>query len=117
MGAPVMWFEIVGKEGKKLQDFYSGLFDWSINADNPMNYGMVDNGKGIGGGIGPAQNGQPWTGFYVEVEDVQAALDKAGSLGGTTVMPPMKIEEYNLTIAMFADPEGNQIGLMHGMGG
>ena len=28
MGEPVMWFEIVGKDAKKLQDFYANLFDW-----------------------------------------------------------------------------------------
>ena len=115
MAAPVMWFEIVGKDGKKLQEFYGALFDWKIDANNPMNYGMVDNaGKGINGGVGPSQSGQPWTGFYVAVDDVQGALDKAGRLGAKTLMPPTQIPD-GPTIALFADPEGNQIGLMHGM--
>jgi len=52
MANPVTWFEVTGKDGKKLQDFYSGVFGWKIDASNPMNYGMVDNaGQGIGGGI------------------------------------------------------------------
>ncbi len=111
--AHVSWFEIVGKDGKKLQDFYGQLFNWKIDANNPMQYGMVDNeGKGIGGGVGPAQSGQPWAGFYVEVEDLEATLSKAESMGGKTVMPPMPIEGYGFSIALFADPEGNQIGLM-----
>lgn len=42
MPNPVTWFEIVGKDGKALQDFYSNLFGWEINANNPMNYG-IDN--------------------------------------------------------------------------
>ena len=48
----VVHFEIAGPDGKALQDFYAKLFGWTINADNPMNYGLVfkmDNG--IGGGI------------------------------------------------------------------
>jgi uncharacterized protein len=52
MANPVNWFEITGKDGKKLQDFYSGVFGWKIDASNPMQYGIVDNeGKGISGGI------------------------------------------------------------------
>jgi uncharacterized protein len=115
MGAPVVHFEIVGKDAKKLQDFYSSLFSWKIDANNPMNYGMVDNaGQGINGGVGPSQSGQPWVGFYVAVDDIDAALKKAESLGGKTVMPAMKIPD-GPTIAVFSDPEGNQIGILTGM--
>jgi predicted enzyme related to lactoylglutathione lyase len=37
MGCPVIHFEIAGQDAKKLQQFYSELFDWKIDADNPMN--------------------------------------------------------------------------------
>ncbi len=30
MANPVTWFEITGKDGKKLQDFYGGVFGWKI---------------------------------------------------------------------------------------
>ena len=42
MGQAVVHFEVVGKDGGKLQEYYSQLFGWNINSDNPMNYGMVD---------------------------------------------------------------------------
>jgi hypothetical protein len=48
--------------------------------------------------------------FYVEVEDVQAYLDKAVSLGGKMVVPPVKIPAG--TFAWFSDPDGNTIGLL-----
>ena len=54
MANPVVHFEVTGKDGKKLQDFYSKTFGWKVNADNPMNYGIVDaadTSGGIGGGI------------------------------------------------------------------
>ena len=58
MGQPVVHFEVIGKDGAKLRDYYSELFGWEIDADNPMNYGMIereenlnDEGVGIGGGI------------------------------------------------------------------
>ena len=48
------------------------------------------------------------------VDDVQAALDKVGKLGGTTAMPPMDVPD-GPTIAFFTDPAGNVVGLMKGM--
>lgn len=36
MKHPVMWFEVLGQDGAKLQQFYSRLFGWKLNADNPL---------------------------------------------------------------------------------
>ena len=41
MGQPVVHFEIVGKDGAALKRYYSELFGWAINSDNPMDYGIV----------------------------------------------------------------------------
>ena len=59
MQHPVVWFEIMGENGERLQSFYSKLFGWKIDASNPMKYGMVEavNGQGIPGGVG--QLGEP----------------------------------------------------------
>jgi predicted enzyme related to lactoylglutathione lyase len=113
--APVIHFEVVGKDGAALQKFYSSLFNWKIDANNPMNYGMVEAGQGgIGGGVGPTQDGSSQVTFYVGVDDLQKALDKAEKLGGKTIMPPMDVPG-GPSIAQFADPEGNIIGLVKGM--
>ena len=109
MGNPVNHFEIIGKDGAKLQKFYGDLFDWKIDASNPMNYGMVQAEEGgIGGGV--AQGDKPTVTFYVTVADLAAALKKAESMGGKTVMAPMDVPG-GPQIAVFADPEGNVIGL------
>jgi predicted enzyme related to lactoylglutathione lyase len=114
MGCPVVHFEIIAKDGPKLQRFYADLFDWQIDANNPQNYGLVETGGegGINGGIGP---GEP-TGitFYVQVRDLQAALEKAEKLGGKTLMPPMEVPGAGVTLAMFSDVEGNRVGLLKG---
>jgi len=112
MGNKVVHFEVIGKDGKKLQEFFSGLFGWKIDANNPMSYGMVDPGEtGIGGGIAAdMQGGSGHVTFYVEVADLQATLTKAESLGGKTIMPPMPVPG-GPEIAMFADPEGHVVGL------
>ena len=115
MGQPVVHFEVIGKDGEKLQSFYSDLFGWQIDTDNEMNYGMVAAPEGgIGGGVGPSPDGKAYATFYVAVPDVQEALDKVGKLGGATVTPPMDVPG-GPTIAFFSDPAGNRIGLMKAM--
>jgi uncharacterized protein len=123
MGQAVVHFEITGQDGKKLQEYYSELFEWDIDADNEFGYGIVDreantnaDGIGIGGGIsgGPEGYGGHVT-VYVEVPDVEAALAKAESLGGTRMMGPDEVME-NLTIGLFTDPEGHVMGVMNGRG-
>jgi predicted enzyme related to lactoylglutathione lyase len=118
MGNPVVHFEVVGKDGEKLKGFYSDLFGWKINSDNPMNYGIIDResnvnseGVGIGGGISSSQDGQPHSLFYVEVDDIPATLEKAEGLGGKTFMPAMDVME-GLQIGIITDPEGNLVGLV-----
>jgi uncharacterized protein len=119
MGQPVVHFEIVGKDADKLQGYYSELFGWEIDADNPMRYGIVQretnvtaNGIGIGGGVGPGPDGYPGhVTFYVEVPDVEAALAKAESLGGSRVMGPEKVMEQ-VELGLFNDPEGHLVGVV-----
>jgi predicted enzyme related to lactoylglutathione lyase len=115
MADPVVHFEILGKDGTALQRFYAELFGWEVSADNEWNYGMVPAGEGgIGGGIAPSQDGTPRVTVYVQVDDLQAALDKAAQLGGKTVMEPMDMPG-GPSLAQFTDPEGNCIGLVKGM--
>jgi len=112
MGKPVVHFEVIGRYGAALQKFYGELFDWKINTDNPMNYGMVDTeggSVGINGGIGQNDNWQGAT-FYIAVDDIQAYLDKIEQAGGKTMMPVTDMGM--VTIAIFTDPEGNAIGLV-----
>jgi uncharacterized protein len=111
MGRPVVHFEVTGKDPGKLQQFYGDLFDWKIDANNPTNYGIVDNdGNGINGGVGGSPDGSGHVTFYVHVDDINASLQQAESLGGKTVMPRTELEM--VTLALFADPEGNVVGLV-----
>lgn len=121
MGAPVVHFEVVGKDGEALKGFYSQLFGWTIDSDNPIGYGMITregnlnaDGAGIGGGIMGAMPGmEDYPGhvtFYVEVPDVEAALAQAESLGGTRRTGPDQVPGGPV-IGQFTDPEGHLIGL------
>jgi predicted enzyme related to lactoylglutathione lyase len=122
VGQPVVHFEIIGQDAGKLMSYYSDLFGWEIDSDNPMNYGLVTRdgnlnaeGVGIGGGIGSAPEGFPsFVTFYVEVPDVEAALAKAESLGGSRVMGPELVME-GVEIGLFNDIEGHMIGVVKSM--
>jgi len=67
--------------------------------------------RGINGAVGPSE-GVSRVSIYVEVDDLQASLDKAVSLGGTVVMPVTEIPGA-VTMAMFSDPDGNPLILHH----
>jgi predicted enzyme related to lactoylglutathione lyase len=111
MSSPLVHLEVIGKDGKKLQDFFSRLFGWQLNADNPMNYGIANLSDEIGVGVGVGPEGYDGHAtFYIGVDDVEAALAKAESLGGTRTMGPMEVPE-GPTIGMFTDPEGHLVGV------
>jgi uncharacterized protein len=120
MGQPVVHFEVVGKDAEGLQRYYADLFGWEIDANNPMKYGMVaregnvnPEGVGIGGGVagGFPDYDEGHVTFYVEVPDIEAALAKAESLGGTRVMGPETIMDQ-VELGQFKDPEGHMIGVV-----
>ena len=115
MPNPVVHFEVGGKDTKKLQEFYSTAFGWKVDANNPMNYGMAstkDGEIGIDGGISPGNDQmQNWVTFYIQVDDPGAYLQKVEGLGGKTVLPVTEVTGM-VTMALFADPEGNVVGLV-----
>ncbi len=117
MAAPVVHWEVYAKDGPRLHGFYAEVFGWKINSDNPMKYGLVNTGTktGIAGGIAQEDPTVPMpkVTFYIQVDELQPCLDKVANLGGRTLLPPTEIPGM-VTFAMFADPEGNAIGLVKG---
>jgi predicted enzyme related to lactoylglutathione lyase len=115
MPHPVVHWEIAAANSEQLRDFYGQLFDWNIQVDPSLNYGMVDTGGGgINGGIfSTGDQMPPYVTFYVAVDDLPTYLEKAESLGGKTVVPPTEIPNIG-HFAMFSDPSGNTIGLFKG---
>ncbi|MGH2747450.1 MAG: VOC family protein [Actinomycetota bacterium] len=114
MGNPVVHFEIVNKDHKALVDFYGDIFDWTMNPFEEMPYTGIDTDPGARptGGIGAPPEGYPGhVTFYVMVDDLDGKLAEIESKGGKTVQPPMDVPN-GPTIALFADPAGNTIGLI-----
>ena len=114
MGAPVVWFEIAGRDLDALGRFYGDLLGWKLDADNLVRYGSVETGGegGIKGGIwAPGEPGGEDVSFYASVEDLDATLGQAEQLGGRVLQPPRTIAD-GMRIAMMLDPEGHRIGLL-----
>jgi len=113
MRRPVVHFEVIGKDGKRLREYYSQLFGWEFDANNPMDYGIVPpDGTHIGGGVGSAPSGYDGhVTFYVGVTDVEAALAQAEALGGSRRMGPDVVTE-DVEIGQFLDPEGHMVGVV-----
>lgn len=122
MAAPVVHVEIVGNDGKVLNAFYSEMFDWDIDTDNQIGYGSVElAGSNAGAGMSAGIMGmagvpgmEDYAGhvtFYVEVVDVEVALQKSEKLGGTRQSGPDQVPGGPL-IGQFRDPEGHMVGVI-----
>src|SRR5436190_16590392 len=108
MPNPVTQFQILSKSPDETARFYSSLFGWTVNADNPMGYRRIDTGsaEGIQGGIWPAPPQAPaFVQLFVGVEDVKASVTSAEKLGARIVIPPTTLPEGD-EMAVLLDPQG-----------
>lgn len=113
MGDPVVHFEIGSPDIARARRFYGELFDWVAQGDpsGPVVLVETGSGEGIGGNMMQTPEGvPPYVTFYVHVDDLVAYLDRVESLGGKVVVGPEPIPGVG-SFAMFADPDGNVIGL------
>ena len=71
MANPVVYFEVGAVENQPLVEFYGQLFGWEMRSVAP-GYTLIDTrgGGGINGGVGRSGSGEPWSTFYVEVDDL-----------------------------------------------
>ena len=53
MGNKIIHVEVTGKDGPALKKFYSDVFGWSLDTNNPGGYGMLRQDD-LTAGIGPA---------------------------------------------------------------
>jgi Predicted enzyme related to lactoylglutathione lyase len=113
MGRPVMQFQILAQNPERAAEFYTALFDWKVNTNNPMNYRQIDTGsdRGIQGGIWPAPpEGRGLMQLFVEVEKVADTVKRAQQMGGTVIIPPQALPEGH-QMAVLLDPEGIPFGI------
>jgi predicted enzyme related to lactoylglutathione lyase len=111
MADQIIHVEVTGKDASALQRFYSDVFGWQLDTNNPGGYGMLRQGD-LSAGIGASQDGGAGqVTFYVHTDDPQATLAKAEAAGGRVIMPLTEVAPET-NVALFTDPEGHVIGLM-----
>jgi len=117
MGQPLAFFEITSTDPARAREFYTTLFGWTAEAPPGLGgYTLVDTGAeaaAVGGGIGEAapDGMPPGVLVYFRVDDLEATLAMAGSLGGSTVLAPTALPADNGSVAVLSDPDGNAVGL------
>jgi predicted enzyme related to lactoylglutathione lyase len=108
MSNPVMQFQMISKAPEETARFYSSLFGWKVDADNPMGYRHIHTGsaEGIQGGIWPAPpQATNFVQLFMSVEDVPASVEKAVGLGAKLLIPPTMLPEGD-EMAVLHDPHG-----------
>ena len=116
-------FEIHADDPQRAIDYYSALFDWRFQKwEGAMPYWLVTTGadgtRGINGGLLPRRGGTPANGAVVnawvctvDVDSVDDAVQRSGTLGGTLAMSKMALPGVGW-LAYVTDPEGNILGLL-----
>ena len=96
---------------ERTKQFLSGLFDWEFTAWGEE-FLLFNPPEGPGGGITKTEKAEPGRSplLYIEVEDIEPYLEKAGELGGGVDMPKTEIPNIGF-YAHVMDHDGNVIGL------
>jgi predicted enzyme related to lactoylglutathione lyase len=109
MPNPVVHFEIGGRDSAATQKFFSELFGWTISSMGPAAM-IAAEAPGIPGHISSlGHEPHNYVTIYVQVDDLEAYMAKAVSLGGKKLVGPVKIPMGSF--AWIADIDGNIIGL------
>ncbi len=107
------WRELMTQDVEGSTKFYTDLLGWSVNSmdmGGGMNYEMFMQGeRPIAGMIKPPSAEVPnmWIN-YITVEDLDATVEKAQSLGAQLHMPIMDVPGKGRFAGM-ADPQGAPI--------
>ena len=114
MSCPVMQWQILAKDPEGASAFYSGLFGWRVNSNNPLGYRVIDTGSadGIQGGIWPSPpEGHNFVQLFIQVDSVADYVTKAEQLGARAIIPPQTLPEGDV-LAVMHDPQGIPFGLL-----
>jgi uncharacterized protein len=115
MANPFVHVELNTTDLEKAKDFYSKLFDWTLE-DIPMGpsdtYTIIKVGEGTGGGM--LKNPMPgvpsfWL-AYVLVDEIGAATKKAASLGAKVVKDSVEVPNMGW-FSIIEDPTGAAVAL------
>ena len=116
------WMDLGTHDLEGAKAFYTELFGWEFvdQGDDFGGYNMIKKGENFIGGAmsslmtpeGPAEEPQyptSWT-IYLDVADIDVALEKAAAKGGTVMVPAMQVGDSG-KMALVQAPDGEVIGM------
>lgn len=112
MAHPVIHTEIRSADPDATRAFFADLFGWKVASEGAFpGYTFIDTGAEGGPyvAISPLQSAEDEVLFFVAVEDVEATLAKAESLGGAIVQPAQHVP--GTSFGVLADAQGHHIGV------
>lgn len=121
MAGGVVHFEIPADDENRAREFYSAAFGWGFEVMPEMEYSLAtttpldEQGSpavpgSINGGLFKRGEGLSAPVVTVDVDDIDAALEKITALGGSTYREKMPVGGMGWN-AYFKDSEGNIVGL------
>lgn len=112
MKGHICHLEIPADNLETLQKFYSGLFEWDFEKipGEIEYYGIKHGGEQPTSGMMARQDPGQTPTFYVCVESVEAALDRAKKEGATVIVPKTAVKDMGW-YAVALDPQKNLFGL------
>ncbi len=122
MSGRVVHFEIPYDDGDRARSFYKEIFDWQLVTMPEMGgYKLVTTGPSSdqgptepgfinGGMLSREQAATPGPVIVVDVDSIDATLERIGGSGGSVVVAKMPVGDMGFA-AYFTDPEGNVVGL------
>jgi len=114
MGNPFVHAELMSTDVAKAKEFYSKMFDWTLE-DVPVGditYTMIKVGEGTGGGLmkNPIPGAPSTWVAYVEVSDLTQAVEKSRLLGANVMKDKTEVMGMG-SFAIISDPTGAMLGL------
>jgi predicted enzyme related to lactoylglutathione lyase len=125
MHGRVVHFELPYDDAERARGFYADVFGWQIQPIPEMRYDIVSTGPGtdqgpsepgyIGGGMTERAGNVSQPIITIAVDDVDAALEKIASSGGSARSEKIQVGEMGWA-AYFTDSEGNLMGIWQSAG-
>jgi len=116
----IVWWEVETHDPEKFMQFHAELSGWSFEpafaeTELDADYWII---RAAGRDLGGLQRASATTGapnagtrLYVEVDDLEEALDRVVTLGGTIDRPRVELGGDDRWFGTYRDPSGVSFGL------
>lgn len=111
MSVPIVHIEFKSANFARTSAFYARVFDWQMQQNASASYMKLDSSDGPSGGWVRADLVQaPGPVAYLVVDDLAGKLDEIEKAGGRVLVRSLPFAGGG-EVALFADPDGNVLGL------